>query len=97
MPNPFLTDLAYALHLIRGLLDRAEERLPREIQLAHWIEKNHGPNSWAEVAEKFPGRQDVQAAKTLTEVMAQLQGLISDLEKEGTPPDLRLGRMRRSS
>ena len=94
MTTPFLTDLAYVLHLLRSLLDRAEERLPREVQLAHFIAAHHGPNARTAVQEKFPGRQDIQAAKTLTEITSQLEGLLADEQAEGRPVDLRLGRMR---
>lgn len=97
MTTPFLTDLYYLLHQVQRLAQLAEERLPREIQLAHWIASQHGPSGWATVQEKFPGRQDIQAAKTLTEICAQLEGLLSDEQVAGTVPNLSLGKMRRTS
>lgn len=94
-PSSF-SDLHGLLNCARAVLAQYVDRVPDVARQAHWIAAKSDPNAWETVGLQFPAAPGVDGAGTLTAIMAHLEGLIAREQAQDRPPDLRLGKMRRT-
>lgn len=79
---------------LQQALQHLTRHLPPAIHQEHAVLARHSPRAWADMAEKYAGDVQIEAAADIVSCIATIQGVVARVEAANRAPNLKLGKVR---